>query len=100
MLCILSSGQFVLHRTLLMDKEIVLHITQRLIAGFLIVSALLAGLAGTSNATPARAANQVVTNCSDDTQFSSLLALGGTITFDCGAGPHTILISGQKSINL
>ena len=48
---------------------------------------------------PAQAANQVVTDCSDDTQFSSLLAGGGTITFDCGAGPHTILISSQKSIN-
>jgi len=34
---------------------------------------------------PAQAAEQVVTNCSDDAQFSSLLQGGGTITFDCGA---------------
>src|SRR6266496_4415208 len=48
---------------------------------------------------PAQAADQVVTNCSNDAQFSSLLIGGGTIMFNCGAGPHTILISSQKSIN-
>ena len=73
---------------------------QRLVAGFLLVSALLAGSAVASNTIPAQAANHVVTDCSNDTQFSSLLTLGGTITFNCGAGPHTILISSQKSINL
>jgi predicted outer membrane repeat protein len=51
-------------------------------------------------ALPVRASGGVVSDCSSDAQFSSLLATGGTITFNCGAGPHTIPISGQKSINL
>lgn len=73
---------------------------RRVIAGFLIMSTFLAGLVVTSSTLPAQAANHVVTDCSNDSQFSSLLALGGTITFDCGAGPHTIPITSQKSINL
>jgi hypothetical protein len=51
-------------------------------------------------ALPVRASGGVVSDCSSDAQFSSLLATGGTITFNCGAGPHTILITSQKSINL
>lgn len=65
----------------------------------LIACALVAALLLGRGALPVRAGG-VVTNCSSDAQFSSLLAGGGTITFNCGAGPHTILITSQKSINL
>ena len=41
-------------------------------------------------------AGGVVTNCGDDSQLSSLLAGGGTVTFDCGT--RTIILSSTKTI--
>jgi hypothetical protein len=46
--------------------------------------------------TPARA-NGMVTNCSDDTDFSNKLAGGGTIAFNCGTA--TIVLSSTKTIS-
>jgi hypothetical protein len=66
----------------------------------LIACALVAALLLVRGALPVRASGGVVTNCSSDAQLSSLLATGGTISFNCGAGAHTIPISSQKSINL
>lgn len=42
----------------------------------------------------------VVTDCSNDTQFSSLLSGGGTITFNCGGvgAAATITLSSIKII--
>jgi len=42
----------------------------------------------------------VVTDCSTDTQFSSLLAGGGTITFNCGGvgAAAAITLSSTKTI--
>jgi hypothetical protein len=73
---------------------------QRLIVRFRIACALAAALLLVRGALPVHASGGVVTDCSSDAQFSSLLTTGGTISFNCGAGPHTILISSQKSINL
>src|SRR6476659_7169867 len=81
-------------------KEIPMHTAQLRITRCLIACALVAALVLGPGARPVRASGGVVTDCSSDAQFSSLLASGGTITFNCGAGPHTILISSQKSINL
>lgn len=70
-----------------------------------------------SNAAPAQAGG-TVTNCSDDSDFSSKLAGGGTITFNCGTatipfnstkgiiantlidGGGTISLSGQNAFRL
>src|SRR5687768_9219593 len=41
-------------------------------------------------------AGGMVTNCSNDAQFSSLLASGGTVTFNCG--PALIHLSSTKTI--
>jgi hypothetical protein len=43
------------------------------------------------------AADGIVTDCSNDSQLSALLPLGGTITFNCG-GPATIIVASQKVI--
>ena len=53
-------------------------------ASYLIACALLVALLVTG-AIPVRASGGVVTDCSSDAQFSSLLTTGGTITFNCGA---------------
>lgn len=45
----------------------------------------------------ARAAGGVVTNCSNDAQFNSLLPNGGTITFNCGSA--LINLSSTKTIS-
>ena len=60
---------------------------------------LVVGLLAAYGAFPAHASGGVVTDCSNDSQLNSLIATGGTISFNCGPGPHTIPISGQKSIN-
>jgi hypothetical protein len=76
---------------------------------FLILLALfLAGL-GAFQPIPALAADGVVgsgtpASCSE-TAFSNVLAAvessgGGTITFNCGSAPHTILFSSYKSISM
>lgn len=58
---------------------------------------LLASLALLATLTAAPAfAGGVVTNCSNDTDFSNKLAGGGTITFNCGAA--TINLTGTKII--
>jgi hypothetical protein len=49
------------------------------------------------SAVPAQATDHVVTNCTDDAEFSSLLAGGGTVTFDCGTA--LIHLSNTKLIN-
>src|SRR5256885_10005593 len=77
-----------------------MHTLQWSRAGWRILGALLVALLCLRGALPVHANGGVVSDCSSDAQFSSLLASGGTITFNCGAGPHTILISSQKSINL
>src|SRR5689334_1276720 len=64
-----------------------------------ILVALVVAFLSIRGALPVRASGGVVSDCSSDAQFSSLLATGGTISFNCGAGPHTILITSQKSIN-
>jgi predicted outer membrane repeat protein len=61
---------------------------------------LVVALLSVCGTLPVRASGGVVTDCSSDAQFSSLLATGGTIRFNCGAGPHTIPITSQKSINV
>src|SRR6266536_3020462 len=66
----------------------------------LLACALVAALLLVSGALPVRASGGVVADCSSDAQFSSLLTTGGTISFNCGSGPHTIPISSEKSINL
>ena len=43
-------------------------------------------------------ASGTVTNCTNDTQLSSMLASGGTITFNCGTA--TIVLSSSKTIAL
>ena len=62
----------------------------------LILGVLLLGLA----MPPLASAGGVVTNCSDDAQFSGLLASGGTITFNCGGIGATaaITIASTKAI--
>jgi predicted outer membrane repeat protein len=62
----------------------------------LIVCALVAALTLMPGVT-ARAAGGVVTNCSNDAQFSSLLPNGGTITFNCGSA--LIQLSSTKTIS-
>ncbi len=42
-------------------------------------------------------AGGTVTNCTNDTQFSSMLAGGGTVTFNCGTA--TIVLTSAKSIS-
>lgn len=44
-------------------------------------------------------ADGIVTDCSNDTQLSNQIVLGGTITFNCGSGPHIIILSSTKNIN-
>ena len=53
----------------------------RLMLAFGLTQALLLMV---SPASHVQADGGVVTNCSDDTQFSKLLAGGGTVTFNCG----------------
>lgn len=50
---------------------------------------------------PPALAGGVVTNCSNDTQLSSLLSSGGTITFNCGGvgASATITLSSTKTIS-
>ena len=43
-------------------------------------------------------ADGVVTDCSNDSDFTTQLANGGNITFDCGPNPVTIILNGEKSI--
>ena len=64
-----------------------------------LLGVLVVALLSVCGTLPVRASGGVVSDCSSDAQFSSLLATGGTISFNCGAGPHTILITSQKSIN-
>lgn len=56
----------------------------------------------TSTFTPTNTllAGSSVTNCNNDTQLSSLLASGGTVTFNCGASgaPATISFATTKTI--
>jgi hypothetical protein len=67
--------------------------------------ALLAVLISTLfvSVVPARAADGVVSNCSDDAELSSLLVGGGTISFNCGTAlihlSNTILISANTTID-
>jgi predicted outer membrane repeat protein len=49
-------------------------------------------------ATAAQAGGKVVTDCSSDEQFTTLLAGGGSITFDCATTPVTLSILGPKVI--
>jgi hypothetical protein len=77
-----------------------LNILQWSRARWRVLGALVVMLLSVRGALPIHASGGVVTDCSSDAQFSSLLATGGTISFNCGAGPHTILITNQKSINL
>jgi hypothetical protein len=70
---------------------------QLLIARFRIACALVAALLLVPGALPVRASGGVVTNCSSDAQFSSLLAGGGTITFNCGTA--LIHLSSTKLIS-
>lgn len=77
-----------------------MHVLRCSGARYRMCGALVVALLWISAVLPVRASGGVVTDCSSDAQFSSLLATGGTISFNCGAGPHSIPISGQKSINL
>lgn len=67
----------------------------------LALAGLLLDLVG---APPALAGNAVVGGACDEAAFDSALATvqgsgGGTITFNCGAAPFFILLSGQKTIS-
>ena len=64
-----------------------------------LLGVLVVALLSVCGTLPVRASGGVVSDCSSDAQFSSLLATGGPISFNCGAGPHTIRITSQKSIN-
>ena len=69
----------------------------RLLAAWALVAALALGT------TPARAGGIVGDGTRDSCTEAALdaaLAGGGAISFDCGPAPHTILISGQKSIGV
>ncbi len=69
---------------------------------------ILTLLAAALNARPARAANAVVgtgtpascTEAAFDAALVTASAGGGTITFNCGSGAHTITFSISKTINL
>lgn len=62
---------------------------------------VIIGLAALSSAFPARAAGVVGTgtpaSCTE-AAFDAALAGGGAVTFNCGAAPHTIAITGSKTI--
>jgi hypothetical protein len=76
---------------------------QRLIAPFRIACALVVALVLVRGALPVRASGGMVTDCSSDAQFSSLVATGGTITFNCGTAlihlSSTKLISASTTID-
>lgn len=54
----------------------------------------------TALAQPGTVADSVITDCSDDTQLRTAVTAGGTITFNCGVGTHTILINGYMQVPL
>ncbi len=60
-----------------------------------LMTILIWGVLALFPAAPARA-NGMVTQCSDDTDFSNQLSGGGTITFNCGTA--TIVLSSTKTI--
>lgn len=76
---------------------------QRRIPRFLIACALVAALGLVPEAIPARAGgvvgNGTPGSCTE-AALNTALAGGGSVTFSCGPGPHTILTTSQKSINL
>ena len=63
---------------------------------FALAASLLLGVTLLIITRPADAGG-VVTNCSNDSDFSSKLAGGGTVTFNCGAA--TIVLSSAKTIS-
>ncbi len=77
--------------------------THRHVARILIACALVAGLVLAPGAIPVRAGgvvgNGTPGSCTE-AAFDAALVGGGSVTFNCGPGPHTISITGQKSINL
>lgn len=60
-----------------------------------LLAALLVGVSWLT-AAPTHAGG-TVTNCANDTQFSSMLAGGGTVTFNCGTA--TIVLTSAKTIS-
>src|SRR5262245_9424436 len=75
---------------------------QRFIARFLIACALLAVLVVSPGTRPAQAADQVVNNCSNDSELLDDLAAmqggsGGVLTFNCGTA--VISLSGTPTIS-
>ena len=59
---------------------------------------MVVGLGLAVSKPPAAAAAGTVTNCADDTQLRSFLASGGSVTFNCGASPVTIMLASQIAI--
>lgn len=60
-----------------------------------LIAPIILVLIALSTAAPTYAAG-IVTNCSNDTDFSNKLAGGGTITFNCGTA--TIVLTSTKTI--
>jgi hypothetical protein len=87
----------------MLRKEVAMLIAHRSITRFLIACGLVAALMLVPGATPARAGgvvgNGTPGSCTD-AGLNTALAGGGSVTFNCGPAPHTILITSQKSINL
>ena len=74
-----------------------MQIGQSSIRRILIACVMMAALLPIMSTVHPAQAGGVVTNCSSDSQFSSLLAGGGTITFNCGTA--LINLSSPKTIN-